>query len=98
MPGLNWAIGLDGLRVLEATPAVAPGVAPMLDWLISIDAEEEEDMIDRMECGVQGEHFRLGHQKQSELTIERIRSGTTLVLPEACRVAAATDGVMPCDV
>ena len=32
------------------------------------------------------------------LRTERIESGATLVLPEICRIAAATDGALPSDV
>ena len=92
MPGVNWAVGLDGLRVLEAT------TPSRLDWLLSIDAEEEEDFVERIQCGVRGEAFRRGEGSSSELRIERIESGTAIVLPEACRVAAATEGVLPEDV
>lgn len=105
MPGLNWAIGLDGLRVLEAAemPPLPSSEKAAIDWLISVDAEDCEDVVDRCECGVRGEDFRLrGASSSSDnselLRIEQIASGTTLVLPEACRVAAATDGVLPDDV
>ena len=91
-PGINWALGLDALRVLESSDAAS------LDWLISIDAEEEEDIKERIICGVQGESFRRD-RRPSLLRVERVDCGpgTALVLPECCRVAATTPGALPAD-
>ena len=96
IPGLNWAIGLDGLRVLEVT------TQSTVDWLLSIDEEEEEEMVERIMCGVQGEAFRKGGARGgksmgSAVHLERIASDAAIVLPETCRVAAAMDGVLPRD-
>lgn len=91
-PGLNWALGLDALRVLEAAPS-----AHTLDWLVSIDADEEEDMRERIECGVQGEAFRRD-RRQSTMSITRIDAGApgvALALPESCRVAVDMAGALP---
>ena len=38
-PGLNWALGLDALRVLEARTPNGD-----LDWLVSVDAEDVGDI------------------------------------------------------
>jgi hypothetical protein len=69
-----------------------------LDWLISIDADDEEDMRERIECGVQGESFRRDG-KPSTMRVTRIDArpggGVALALPECCRVAAATRGALP---
>ena len=46
---------------------------------------------------MQGENFQR-NRGNAEMRIERIPRGSTLVLPEICRVAAATDGVLPDDV
>ena len=92
-PGLNWALGLDALRVLEAQRG-----AHTLDWLLSIDAEDEEDMRERIACGVQGESFRRDRQ-ESPLSITSVPCGpgNALVLPEECRVAVTTAGALPED-
>ena len=96
-PGLHWGLGLDALRILESQRRTPQG-EPAIDWLISIDAEEEEDILERVECGVQGESFRRD-RGPSPLRIERVPCGpdAALVLPETCRVAAAMPGVFPPD-
>ena len=101
-PALNWALGFDALRVLESRrPSTSIGRgAGSLDWLVSVDAEEEEDMRERIECGIQGEAFRRD-RCQSLLSIERVPCGVeggvgrTLALPESCRVAAAPSRTTP---
>ena len=52
MPGLNWAVGLDALRVLEWADE------ERLDWLLSVQADELEDLIERIQCGVHGSRFQ----------------------------------------
>ena len=42
-PGVNWALGLDALRILEY------GNSDVIDWLVSVDAEDEADMRERIE-------------------------------------------------
>lgn len=93
VPGLNWALGFDALRVLEAQRG-----PEVVDWLVSVDADDEEDMRERIECGVQGEAFRRD-RVASALAIHTIRCGprAALALPEACRAAAATPGALPAD-
>jgi hypothetical protein len=87
MPGINWALGFDATRVLEQCSR--PG-AGHLDWLITIEADEEEDIRERIACGVSGEAFRRDRRAESELTIDSIdlEPRTSLVLPEVCRAAA----------
>jgi len=89
-PGLNWALGLDATRIFEATAN-----RQQLDWLIAIEVAEEEDIRERIECGVSGEAFRRDRRAESALTVETVQSGprSTLVLPEACRVALATQSL-----
>ena len=82
-PGLNWALGFDCKRVLEEVDEAAG----TLRWLISVDADEEEDMLERIACGVQGEAFRRDGRPQ-RLCIERVDARCALVLPEVCRTAA----------
>ena len=95
VPGLNWALGLDALRVLEADRG-----PDTVDWLVSIDADDEDDIRERIECGVQGESFRR-YRQTSPLAIQRLLtdadafSRPALALPECCRVAAATEGALP---
>jgi len=95
-PGLNWALGLDALRILEARRG---SQSIEIDWLISIDKDDEEDICERMECGVRGEFFRRQDRQRSPLSIERldvgIGSGVSLVLPEVCRIAVSTPGALP---
>ena len=91
-PGLNWALGYDATRVLEAACDRS-----CLDWLLCIAADEEEDIRERIVCGIQGEAFRQNSQSAAALCIDTIECNerTTLVLPEACRVALATQSLPP---
>ena len=52
MPGLNWAVGLDALRVLEWADE------ERLDWLLSVEADELYDIMERIKCGVHGSRFQ----------------------------------------
>ena len=52
MPGLNWAVGLDALRVLEWADE------ERLDWLLSVEADEIDDIMERIKCGVHGSRFQ----------------------------------------
>ena len=52
MPGLNWAVGLDALRVLEWADE------ERLDWLLSVEADELDDIMERIKCGVHGSRFQ----------------------------------------
>ena len=90
VPSVNSALQLDALRVLESSTAGG------IDWLVSLDEEEEEEVVERLECGVQGEAFRRG-ERRSVLRISRVPAGpgTALVLPEACRVGVCTPGALP---
>lgn len=92
VPGLNWGLGFDALRVLEAERDGG------IDWLVSIDATEEEDILERIACGVQGESFRRD-RRMCELKVERVPSGgeASLALPEACRIATTVIGALPAD-
>ncbi len=93
-PGLNWALGVEALRVLECTPS-----RHAIDWLVSVDEEEVDDVVEKIQCGVQGESYRR-HGTGQPLAVQRVccGGGSALVLPECCRVAAATDGALPADV
>ena len=59
MPGLNWAVGLDALRVLEWADE------ERLDWLLSVEADELEDIRERIECGVHGSRFQALFKRKS---------------------------------
>ena len=52
MPGLNWAVGLDALRVLEWADE------EQLDWILSVEADELDDIMERIKCGVHGSCFQ----------------------------------------
>jgi len=52
MPGLNWAVGLDALRVLEWADE------EQLDWILSVEADELDDIMERIKCGVHGSRFQ----------------------------------------
>ena len=45
VPSVNSALQLDALRVLESSTAGG------IDWLVSLDEEEEEEVVERLECG-----------------------------------------------
>lgn len=107
-PGLNWALGLDAVRVLEA----ASDGRERLDWLLSVEAADVDDIRESIECGVHGSIF----QQRGTLTLrgaeaaEAVQAAsappalhvqllpetpTALVLPEACRGAVVAGALPP---
>ena len=90
-PGLNWALGMDASRVCESLRVSEPGAQPLLDWLLTIPADEEDDLRERISCGVLGEAFR--KSKATTLSVAAITS-TYVGLPESCRTAVAM-GALP---
>lgn len=90
-PGLNWALGYDAVRVLEVS---AEG--SRLDWLLSVDEEELEDIRERIECGVTGEAFRKYGAAQTEAPLQvRVLGTEAVALPECCRDAAIMGALPP---
>ena len=101
-PGLNWALGLDALRVLE-------GASDDLDWLLSVEAAEIDDIRESIECGVHGSIFQrrealvLRGAEVVEAALARPtlhiqllpETPMALVLPEACRGAAVAGALPP---
>ena len=102
VPGLNWALGLDAARVLECSDGEC------LDWLLSVEADELDDIVDRVACGVHGSHFQTrgavrgtavaaAPSRAAALRVQPLPLGAqALVLPEACR-GAAVAGALPPD-
>ena len=90
-PAINMALGLDALRVLEATRGPFE-----LDWLLSVDEEDADEIVENITNAVQGEALRRD-RRASALRIEQVdcSAGVALVLPEVCRVAATTAGALP---
>ena len=88
MPGLNWAVGLDALRVLEWADE------ERLDWLLSVEADELDDIMERIKCGVHGSRFARRDDSSSQFGVQLLPECEALVLPEACRGAAVT-GALP---
>lgn len=108
-PGLNWALGLDALRVLET----ASEDRGRLDWLLSVEAAEIDDIRESIACGVHGSIF----QRREALALRGAEATdtvgaaapacpaldiqllpeapTALVLPEACRGAAVAGALPP---
>ena len=92
-PGLNWALGFDAVRVLEARTASGG-----IDWLLSIDDddEDEEDLRERILCGVNGESLRreTAFHEDAALRLLSVSTEVALALPESCR-AARWAGALP---
>ena len=81
-PGLNWALGFDAARILEArTPSGG------IDWLLSIDDddEDEEDLRERILCGVNGESLRreTAFHEDAALRLLSVSTEVALALPSS---------------